>query len=222
MGDQLRIAAVEAVGAEQMGDAHGDPVGLRTPDDTRQQLEVGAGGKIMPPELQSIEARIGARALRQQQVTHGHVIPDATTGADAHDPAHGMDPCQLGGVDRAGRNPHAAAHHRNALSSIVAGVAKHVAARVHLHHVFEQGLGDVAGAQRIAGKQHRIGDVAGHSGQVWRTHAAAPRKLRPSASADTPRCAARLCPISAKVSRRPTARGASERDHASTGTHSRV
>ncbi|MNI40711.1 hypothetical protein D3C73_949460 [compost metagenome] len=83
--------------------------------------------------------------------------PQAADADDALDPKviH-----QLVGVEHHGGDPHAVAHHRDALALVVAGVTQHVAHIGHLARIGQKGLGDIAGPQRIPRHDDGLGEIA--------------------------------------------------------------
>ncbi len=68
--------------------------------------------------------------------------------------------------DRGRGAAHAGRLHRDRLALPGAAIAEHPALGVRLHDVFEVRVGDVFGAQRVAGKQNRLGVVAGLGANV--------------------------------------------------------
>ena len=96
---------------------------------------------------------------RDDQVAERVVRLQPAAGADA-DQLLAAELDQLLEDDRRARAAHAGSLHRDRLALVRAGVAEQAALGVPLHDVVEVGLGDVLGAQRVAGEQHRLGVLA--------------------------------------------------------------
>ena len=66
----------------------------------------------------------------------------------------------ISGINADGRHAHAAAHHADGAALIGAGVAVHAADVGDKARVLEEGLGNEFGAQRVAGHQDGLGEIA--------------------------------------------------------------
>ena len=116
--------------------------------------------------------RVGRhRGERDDQVAELMVRLQPAAGADA-DQLLAAELDQLLEDDRRARAAHPGALHGDGLALVGAGVAEQAALGVPLDDVVEVGLGDVLGAQRVAGKQHRLGVVARLGANVDRHGAA--------------------------------------------------
>ncbi len=124
------------------------------------QLEVGNGGQVVVIEAHAVHFGVGAGTQPNHYVAHVDIVAYRAAGAHANDRLHAVIGNQLFGVNGHGRNTHAVAHDGNLAAFVGAGVAEHIAHVVHLAHVLQVSVGDVLGAQRVAGHQNGIGEIA--------------------------------------------------------------
>ena len=110
---------------------------------------------------------------RDDQVAELEVLLQAAAGADAEE-ALDAELHELLHHDRRRGAAHAGRLHRDRLALPLAGVAEHPALAVALHGVVEVRLGDVLGAQRVAGEEAGLAVVAGLGADVNR-HARDPK-----------------------------------------------
>ena len=101
----------------------------------------------------------GHRGQRDDQIAERVVRLQPAAGADA-DQLLAAELDQLLEDDRRAGAAHAGALHRDRLALVGAGVAEQAALGVPLLDVVEVGLGDVLGAQRVAGEENRLGVLA--------------------------------------------------------------
>ena len=118
---------------------------------------VGQCGSL-PTRCIAVESA-GTRRQRDDQVAERVVRLEPAARADA-DQLLAAELDQLLEDDRRAGAAHPRSLHRHRLAVVGAGVAEQAALAVALHDVVEVGLGDVLRAQRVAGKQHRLGVVA--------------------------------------------------------------
>lgn len=121
-------------------------------------------------EPDPVHLGVGGRAERDDHIAQADVRRDRAAAADADHGLHAVLAHQLGGVDGARRNAHAVRHHRHAPALVEAGVPVDVAHFGDAAGVREELARDVLGAQRIAGHEHRVGEVAGLRTDMRRRH----------------------------------------------------
>ena len=117
----------------------------------------------------------GHRGQRDDQVAELMMRLQAAAGADA-DQLLAAELDQLLEDDRRARAAHPGALHGDRLALVRARVAEQAALAVALHDVVEVGLGDVFGAQRVAGEEHCLRVLARLGANVDRHGAPAYRR----------------------------------------------
>ncbi len=152
---------VEVVRGEDVADLHVHAVLLRAFNGLGKQRVVRDGGEG-PVELEIVDiAGVGARALTGDDVHELQLVLKRPGGADADDVVHAVLAEKLPAVDADGGHTHAGGHDRHGNALPRAGVPLHAADVVDEHGVCEEGVGDELRAQRVAGHEHGLGDLAG-------------------------------------------------------------
>ena len=145
-------------------------------------------GLVDEPEIRGRRVRLAehvvrsgrvrsGRRQRDHEVTHRQIGLEATTGPDTHDLLDAeLD--ELLDHDCGRRASHPAGLHGYRLAVEGSGESEHPPLAVSLHDVVEEGLGDVLGAERVAGKEAGFGVIAGVGTNVnW--HGAKPTVFPP-------------------------------------------
>ena len=113
---------------------------------------------------------LGVGTRGQHHVKQFCLVGVGAGGADADDVLDAVLGVQLVGIDADGRHAHAAAHHADGAALIGAGVAVHTADVGDKARVLEEGLGNEFGAQRVAGHQDGLGEIAVFSAVMGGRH----------------------------------------------------
>jgi len=160
------VVAVEPVGGEQIADLIARAHLLGNVHAGAQEAEIGdrrerAGQMILPRP-----AGVGAGALRDDDVPELQLVSQRAGGADAQDVLHAVDREQLPRVNADGRHTHAGGHDGDAHAVIGAGVALNAPDVVDEHGIGQEIFRDEFRAQRIAGHQDSLSEVAGPGADV--------------------------------------------------------
>ena len=157
----LALGGIEVVGRENVADLELGPVLLCRLDGLFHQLIVRDRGIGAGDAEGAGQDGVGAGALADDDVHDVQLVAQRTGGADTDDVVHIVEVEQLPAVDADRRDAHAGGHDRDRHALPGAGVALDTADVVDKLGVGEEGLGDKLRAQRIAGHQHGLGDLAG-------------------------------------------------------------
>src|SRR5690606_27865449 len=118
----------------------------------------------------AVDLGVGAGAEADHHVAQVDIVAHGAAGANPDQGVHVEFGDQFLGVDGYRGDAHAVAHHRNPPALVAAGEAEHVAHLVHQLDVGQEGVGDVLGAQRVAGHQYGIGEIAAFGVDMWGCH----------------------------------------------------
>ena len=103
---------------------------------------------------------VGACALRGDDVHDLYIVLQSAGGADADDVVDIIEIEQLPAVDTDGGDAHAGGHDRDGDALPCAGVPLHTADIIDEHGIGKEGIGDELRAQRIAGHEDGLCDLA--------------------------------------------------------------
>ncbi len=155
-----RVRGIEQVCGEDVADARVNAQRFRRVYRVTHHAEIGNRREVMVFKTQTVHFGVGASAHADHHVAQFDVFAHCAAGANADDFLNAEIGDQLFGVDRAGRDTHPVAHYGDFAAFIGAGEAQHAAHVIHFTHVFEEGFGNVLGAQRVARHQNYVSEIA--------------------------------------------------------------
>ena len=130
-------------------------------DSLAEQL-IGSDGRKSTGQMELVgKVAVGAGALSQHNIIQIDVVLDGAGRAYTDDVLHAIAIVQLVGVDADGRHAHTGGHNADLHALVSTGVAVDATDIVHQNGVFQEVFSNEFAAQRIAGHQHSLTEIAG-------------------------------------------------------------
>ena len=157
----IAVVAVEPVGGQDVADVVRNAHFLSRLDAGLQHVEVCNRGKRACQMVLRRPVGVGAGALTDDDVAQLDRVLQRAGGADTHDVLHAEHGVKLPGIDADRRHAHAGCHDGDFRAAVGSGVALNAADIVDQNRVLQEVFRDELCAQRVAGHQHRLTEIAG-------------------------------------------------------------